>query len=214
MKKEKEEKKEKKKVKSEKPANKKKKKVKSALSKVSSGNKGFFQKRMDLFVPFVIGAVCVLLAVWNVFERFEFRVYDMELNAGRPIETADEILLIDIDDLSIDDVGVWPWSRDIVGDILIRMKEFGATDIVFDIEYLQKSGMALVSNADSLVNESLETARQNLGSLMGQFADAASSGMYSPEELAEISSQMGEYVGASLEGGMEATASIARDNDE
>ena len=214
MKKEKEEKKEKKKVKSEKPANKKKKKVKSALSKVSSGNKGFFQKRMDLFVPFIIGAVCVLLAVWNVFERFEFRVYDMELNAGRPIETADEILLIDIDDLSIDDVGVWPWSRDIVGDILIRMKEFGATDIVFDIEYLQKSGMALVSNADSLVNESLETARQNLGSLMGQFADAASSGMYSPEELAEISSQMGEYVGASLEGVREATASIARDNDE
>ena len=192
----------------------KKRKAKSKIDNASSGKKSFFQKRMDLFVPFVVVLVCGLLAFWGIFEGMEFRVYDLELQAGRPVESSDEILLIDIDDLSIDDVGVWPWSRDIVADILIRMKEFGASDIVFDIEYLQKSGRALVSNADSLVDESIETARQNLGSLMSQFADAAASGMYSPEELEEISGQMGEYVGASLEGVREAASSISRDNDD
>lgn len=200
--------------KKDKKEKKEKKAKKGEMENAVSGKKGFFKKRMDLFVPFIVVLVCGMLAFWGIFEGMEFRVYDIEVRAGRPVDKSEEILLIDIDDLSIDDVGVWPWSRDIVADILIRMKEFGASDIVFDIEYLQKSGKALVSNADSLVDESIETARQNLDSLLGQFADAATSGMYTPEELSEISGQMGEYVGASLEGVREAASSIARDNDE
>ncbi|MBQ9539419.1 MAG: CHASE2 domain-containing protein [Treponema sp.] len=193
---------------------KKEKKGNGEMESAISGKKGFFKKRMDLLVPFIVVLLCGALAFWGVFEGMEFRVYDMELRAGRSVDKSDEILLIDIDDISIDDVGVWPWSRDIVADILIRMKEFGASDIVFDIEYLQKSARALVSNADSLVDESIESARQTLGSLMGQFADAASSGMYSAAELAEISGQMGDYVEASLGGIREAASSISRDNDE
>ena len=193
---------------------KKEKKVKAAKNSASSGKKSFFQKRLDLFAPIVVGLIAVPLAIWGVFDSLEYRVYDMELRAGRPIDKSEEILLIDIDDISIDDVGVWPWGRDIVADILIRMKEFGASDIVFDIEYLQKSGKALVSNADSLVDESIESARQTLGSLIGQFAEAAASGMYSPAELEEFSGQMGEYVGATLEEVRGAASSISRDNDE
>ena len=43
----------------------------------------------------------------------------------------DRILLVDIDDTSIEKVGVWPWSRNIVADGLITMKELGSGYAVF-----------------------------------------------------------------------------------
>ena len=48
------------------------------------------------------------------------------------------LLLVDIDDAAIAHVGEWPWSRDVMANGLILMREMGAASAVFDIEYVNK----------------------------------------------------------------------------
>ncbi len=96
----------------------------------------------------VIVAILIVIALsfislFGGFDRLENRLYDTLLKVKNEIPEDDRILLVDIDDTSIEKVGVWPWSRNIVADGLITMKELGSGAAVFDIEYIQKSPVAV-----------------------------------------------------------------------
>ena len=180
----------------------------------NSGKRAFLKKNLDIIILLLVSLVCSLCAFFNIFTKIDYRFYDMLLGTGKSINEDKNILLIDINDASIDDIGVWPWSRDIIADMLVRLREFGASALVFDIEYLQKSGKALVPNAQDEANETIEMTKQNLGGIISQFAEAAGSGMYSAEELQELSGQLlGEYVNPALDEIKLSTENLARDND-
>ena len=53
-------------------------------------------------------------------------------------------MLVKIDDYAIKVLGEWPWGRDIIADALLRMRELGAYNAIFDIEYISptKNGIA------------------------------------------------------------------------
>ena len=94
-------------------------------------------------------AVAAATALWSIFsgagllQKFELRVYDILL-ATRPItEKAPDLALVEVDDASLDKLGPWPWSRDIIADVLLRLREVGAKTAVFDIEYLSLSKVAV-----------------------------------------------------------------------
>ncbi len=176
--------------------------------------KAVFARYADFSVPVIVGVLAVAAAIFGLFTNVEYRLYDFLLGKGRDIKEDQNIMLVDVDDISVDDVGVWPWGRDIVADILLRMKEFGAFNVVFDIEYLQKSGESIPPEAQRIMASAIETARVDISGLVSQFAAAASSGMYSPAELEGLSSSlMTDYIEPSLDGIETASSSMARDND-
>jgi adenylate cyclase len=49
------------------------------------------------------------------------------------------VLLVNIDDESIEQVGIFPWTRDIMADAIVFLREMGAETVVFDLSYLDKS---------------------------------------------------------------------------
>ena len=51
-----------------------------------------------------------------------------------------EILLVEVDNPALEEMGPWPWTRDIFADALLSMKELGAATAVFDIEYFVFEG--------------------------------------------------------------------------
>lgn len=109
-------------------------------------------------------AVAASTALWAIFsgagalQKFELRVYDMLL-ATRPItEKADDLTLVEIDDASLDKLGPWPWSRDIIGDVLLRLSEAGARCAVFDIEYLSPFKVAVNPDDAKLLKEKAGSA--------------------------------------------------------
>ncbi|MAZ18858.1 MAG: hypothetical protein CL535_21345 [Ahrensia sp.] len=53
--------------------------------------------------------------------------------ADRPV--SDRIVFVAIDKKSLDEVGVWPWPRSVHSAIADRLREFGAREIVFDIDF-------------------------------------------------------------------------------
>jgi len=75
----------------------------------------------------------------------------MLLHFKPKISQEKSILFVDIDDFAIEKIGMFPWSRDIMADGLILMKEFEAKYAVFDIEYVDKSPLGL--NSEVLTTE-------------------------------------------------------------
>ena len=110
-------------------------------------------------------AVAASTALWALFsgagalKKFEFRIYDMLLSTRPITEKCGDLALVEIDDISIDKLGPWPWSRDIISDVLLRLKEVGARTAVFDIEYLSPSKVAVNPEMVQELKASLGTDR-------------------------------------------------------
>ena len=94
---------------------------------------------LDILIPVLVAAAFGALCLWPAFRGADNRVYDLLLHVKPAIAERTDIRLIDIDDTAIEKVGTYPWSRDIMADGLILMREMGARSAVFDIEYVDKS---------------------------------------------------------------------------
>ncbi len=111
-----------------------------------------------------LAAVAISAAFWTILscagllQKFELRVYDILL-AARPItEKTPDLALVEVDDASLDKLGPWPWSRDIIADVLLRLREVGAKTAVFDIEYISLSKVAVNPDDAELLKEKAGTA--------------------------------------------------------
>lgn len=94
-------------------------------------------------LPAILLIVFSVLEIIGVSRQAEHAVYDAWLHLKPKVEEREEILFLDIDDLAIDQVGVWPWSRDVMARGLLVLREFGAGPTVFDIEYVDASPLAV-----------------------------------------------------------------------
>jgi adenylate cyclase len=66
-------------------------------------------------------------------------VNDIFLRAIPTLKESDSVLLVNIDDPSIEKVGIFPWTRDIMADAIVFLREMGADSVMFDLSYLDKS---------------------------------------------------------------------------
>jgi adenylate cyclase len=103
-------------------------------NKASFGD--FFKKKLEYIVALVALTVMAGISLTESGRRFEYRLYDTLLSIKPEIDARSDILFVDIDNSAIEQIGAWPWSRDIFADSLIRLKEAGGGYITFDIEFL------------------------------------------------------------------------------
>lgn len=66
---------------------------------------------------------------WIREERFQF--------GSRPV--SGEVVTVDIDAVSIDQLGQWPWKRSVYGEVVDRLNELGASIIAFDVDFSSPS---------------------------------------------------------------------------
>lgn len=100
----------------------------------------------SLWIVLGVFAFVSLLHISGVFEKFEYKFYDVLLGLKKQNTEREEVLLVDIDDLALDKMGDWPWTRDKIADALFYMRELGAQTVVFDIEYLSPSQKSVDMN--------------------------------------------------------------------
>jgi adenylate cyclase len=74
------------------------------------------------------------------------------------------VIIVDIDEESLRTYGQWPWSRDLVADLVLRLGELGASAIAFDIIFAEPDRMSPGEIANHLINLD-EPARQRLRAL-------------------------------------------------
>jgi adenylate cyclase len=56
------------------------------------------------------------------FLNFEYDVYDRLVRSLPARPTSDRIVIIDVDERSLASVGQWPWRRDVIGDLVARLR--------------------------------------------------------------------------------------------
>ena len=177
--------------------------------------KEHFSKSIDYLLVAVVSIVIALCCILGVFSRLESKAYDFMLGLTRNTKTANNLVLVEIDNESISEIGDWPWTRDILGDALIRMKELGVKKAIFDIEYISPSSASLNKEAEKQKNEIFETEAQNIKDVVSQMTDAIAKGYYSTNELPELSKMMiDEYITPSISTMQNATEKLVRDNDD
>lgn len=111
------------------------------------------------WAPIVLGLVLMGITLAGVawqaplVARLEADAYDIRLNATLPGQRDERIVIVDIDDISLDLIGRWPWSRERFARILDNLFARGAALVVFDIVFAQNEERAGLRQLEQLVRE-------------------------------------------------------------
>ena len=96
----------------------------------------FFKKKLEYLVGLVAIVLFIVISISEPGKKIELGLYNTLLQIKPEVTERNDVLLINIDDVAIEEIGAFPWTRDIIADALIRLREAGGRSIVFDIEYL------------------------------------------------------------------------------
>ena len=162
--------------------------------------KNFFKAHFDIVLVATITLVVMLLTGIGVFKKLDYRLYDVMLGLKKQPKSNENILFVDIDDTSMNEIGQWPWSRDILGDALIRMKELGATKAVFDIEYLSDSKLGVNSKAVDEFSDAFTQGEADISSTITDFSSALATGQFPLKDAVDLSDEMiSDYIDPALQ---------------
>jgi CHASE2 domain-containing sensor protein len=67
----------------------------------------------------------------------EYGAYDSLVRAAPTRPPDSRIVIVDVDERSLSAVGQWPWSRDLIGTLIARMRDLGASTIALDILFAE-----------------------------------------------------------------------------
>jgi len=152
------------------------------------------KKNSNLLVYFLIillaGTISGVLSGFNVFQKLDYRIYDFFIQYKKDPEKNDKIIVIQIDDPSIDKFGEWPWSRDVIADVLIRLKEFNAYNAIFDIEYLDSSKMGVAPSATEKISEGVVSVEYSISDNFNELRKAINSGYFKIEDIPDLMDQL------------------------
>lgn len=103
-----------------------------------------------ILLALLSGAVMMRLHDYQWSRALRFLAFD-SFNVMHPREPTKDVVVVDIDEMSMgrEDIGQWPWPRNIVADMVDRLDAMGARAIVFDMvfaEYDRTSPQAFLKN--------------------------------------------------------------------
>jgi len=85
----------------------------------------------------------------SLLRSLEYTMYDAGVSSS--VEPAsNRVVILDIDDTSIELIGRWPWPRSIMADMLVQLKDAGARIVGVDVFYSEKEASSGTDSAEQL----------------------------------------------------------------
>jgi len=94
--------------------------------------------RKSIAIGFAVAAFLSLAYAVGVFGNLGYRVYDLFLRFRAARERDGNVVFLNVDDNAIAYNGVFPWPRSVTADGILRLKEYGARALIFDIEFIDR----------------------------------------------------------------------------
>jgi len=107
----------------------------------------------------VLLIIIALIIVWQrtsdfddkaFLNRLDFLFYDLKLYVVEKIKNKNEVMehvvVVDIDDASLQQEGQWPWSRSRVADLVRNLKSMGASVIAFDMLFSESERKSFIQS--------------------------------------------------------------------
>ncbi len=179
------------------------------------GEKMGKKRDFGILVPLIFSVIFIFLGFSPFGISSKWFGYDLFLHIKPDVKEDDSILLITIDDTSIDNVGLWPWSRRIMADGLIAMREFDARYAVFDIEYVDNSPLAVDKNKlEKVIPVSFADEFQVIKDGISELGQALDDGRFSVSDLGYFLEEMLPYIDESEKRLYENVTDMVIDNDD
>ena len=145
------------------------------------------KKYLYLIIPFLATALCSLLALSSL----DLKVADWFQRPLKSTEESRNVIMINVDDTAIDQIGSWPFSRDVYADSLITLRELGTEAVVFDLSFVDKSQAKIDERyvgetLPDYVDENFESLDETIIGVLGQYAD----GSLQPEDAEDVAMEM------------------------
>jgi len=114
----------------------------------------------------VARAVCILLLFALVplrivdprpLEEVRLRTFDLFQVVRPRVQTTRPVVVVDIDEASLKELGQWPWPRTVVADLVTRLSQLGAAAIGFDVVFAEPDRMSPAVAAESFRGLDAET---------------------------------------------------------
>lgn len=86
----------------------------------------------------------------ELLDALELRTYDARLQLGTGKSTPDRVVIVAIDEKSLNAAGRWPWSRGKIAELSERIHQAGAPVIAFDILFPEPENAQLIEQMDRL----------------------------------------------------------------
>ena len=95
--------------------------------------------RLVVLCGLVPTLVAALLSLYRpaFLRNWEYGAYDAILRATPTRPPDGRIVIVDIDDRSLTTIGQWPWRRDVVGQLVSRLRDLGAATVALDIIFAE-----------------------------------------------------------------------------
>jgi adenylate cyclase len=121
-----------------------------------------------MWFPFVAITLSFLLRAWDpvVLQAFRNDIFDSYQRISPRQYTPVPVLVVDIDDASIESLGQWPWPRFVFANMVDRLTELGAVSISFDVMFSEPDRTS-PSQVSKLwpKSKAMEDAAKTIGSL-------------------------------------------------
>ncbi len=153
------------------------------------------QKKIWRKYPEFIIAIVVFLTIGFIsrigwLDVLELNAYDLLLRVKPDTVERDDIVIAAIDDASIGAVGTFPWPRDVLADAIIRMRELGAEQVSFDIEYLSPSTQGLNPKGVEELPSYFSHAETEVSAGITDISVAVAAGYLPPEYLLDEANRL------------------------
>jgi len=94
-------------------------------------------KRNRQFILIVFSACAASCLLF--FTSLDNKLFDLFLRFLPPLEENEKVIVLALDDASMDYAGGFPFRREVMADVVVLLKETGVSTIVIDLSYLDES---------------------------------------------------------------------------
>ena len=96
----------------------------------------YFKKYLGILLLFFL--VLIKIQDGNFVMKIENISYDIYQSLFIKKSNFDEVVIVDIDEKSIGEIGQFPWRRDVFANLIERLNQYGVSVIAFDIFFSEK----------------------------------------------------------------------------
>lgn len=94
-------------------------------------------------------ALCRFVQIGGL-DRFEHQLYDLALRLRDPLAPSSKIVVVQLDERALNELGRWPWRRSVFADMVGKLAEDRAKVIAFTLAFLEPDSQETLELIDTI----------------------------------------------------------------
>lgn len=155
-----------------------------------------FKKNPAVLLGLIVTVVFLAIGLTKVafLDSLEYKFYDMRMNFRGDAEASDNIVIVDIDNDSIEKLGRWPWPRAMIAKGIDKIAKAAPSVIGVNVIFSEPQEDAAMKELNTLAELISEMAKTRRNKKLVEALERAKSKLNNDEKLAKSIEKSGNVV--------------------